>query len=178
MANGGETNVPKQSIPCRTVKDLPLVHSSSGSSLTGGLFGLLALGRSQLLTPIAMTNRKRIAILKHIIADKPNSLSAEIAMASLQYSRTDSRIEEHGTGDVPEAYFHDLDRHGCKGVASVHLNMAAFFDRHYDEIETARCEYESEYGWVQVGNDIKCDYAWFAYNRAAEKLARKLGLRD
>ena len=53
------------------------------------------------------------------------------------------------------------------------LSSPAFFDDHYDEIETLRMELEESTGEkVSPGsNDLKNYFAWFAFEETARALA-------
>jgi hypothetical protein len=50
-----------------------------------------------------------------------------------------------------------------------------FFDKHYEEIEDLRYEYESDTGeCLQANGDLKNWFAWFGYEETARKLAEEL----
>ncbi len=80
-----------------------------------------------------------------------------------------------------EGFFRDLLTHGCvSGMISgliYYADTHAFFDRHYDEIEELRIEYEQELGEpLRLEHDLKNTLAWFAFEETARRLADELGI--
>jgi len=81
----------------------------------------------------------------------------------------------------PLRWLTDLLHHGCAcgmvpGMIYRH-DTHAFFDRHYDEIEDMRREYEDSTGVpLPIRYDLKNDLAWFAYEETAYRIAEDLGL--
>ena len=54
-----------------------------------------------------------------------------------------------------------------------------FFDRHYDEIEDIRRNFERDHGYpFHPSGDLKNDLVWFAYEHVAYLLASDLGIWD
>ena len=106
--------------------------------------------------------------LQQIINNDAYSLKAAVAQEALDY-------------DNPEAFFHDLLNYGCAcGMISsliYYIDTRAFFDKHYDEIEGLREEYEDSIGEpIKVNGDLKNFFAWFAFEETTYQLANELGL--
>lgn len=80
-----------------------------------------------------------------------------------------------------ETWFKDLLSHGCSSGMISHLiyykDTHAFFDKHYDEIEDLRNDFEESIGApLEIKHDLKNFLAWFAFEQIAHQLAEKLGL--
>lgn len=77
-------------------------------------------------------------------------------------------------------FFDQLFRHGCvSGMVSslvYYTDTRKFYDKHYHEIEILRSEFEEMGCPLKVGYDLKNDYAWFAFEVIAGRMADKLGL--
>ena len=106
--------------------------------------------------------------LQQIIKTDVYSLKTAVAQEALDY-------------DNPEAFFHDLLNNGCVcgmvGSLIYYVDTRAFFDKHYDEIEGLREEYEDSTGEpIKIKGDIKNFLAWFAFEETAYQLANELGL--
>ena len=85
-------------------------------------------------------------------------------------------------GAEPRKFFKDLQRSGClSGMVSsltYYHQTHEFYDRHYDEIEEMRVEYEETMGVpLKIQGDLKNFLAWFAFVEVAWQLAIKLDLR-
>jgi len=104
-------------------------------------------------------------LLKQICKDNPDSIQAAVAQEALEY-------------DDPQSFFEDLQQHGCiSGIVSslIYYNDThAFYDKHYEEIEELRTEYESSTGEpIQINNDLKNYLAWFAFEQVANELVNE-----
>ena len=78
----------------------------------------------------------------------------------------------------PCEFFQDLAENGCVsgmvGSLIYCTDTAAFFDAHYDEIETLRLEIEDETGVpLQIHGDLKNFLSWFAFEEVAYRIAEK-----
>ena len=67
---------------------------------------------------------------------------------------------------------------GCQGgtVSSlIYYNQThAFYDKHYQEIEDLREEYEDNFGHpLVIKGDLKNWFAWFAFQETAFQIARE-----
>ena len=83
--------------------------------------------------------------------------------------------------DCPETFFSDLLSHGCVcgmvGSLVYYYDTHAFFDRHYDEIEEMREEFEKYTGEaLSIRGDLKNHLAWWAFEARAWEMAQELGL--
>ena len=99
-------------------------------------------------------------------------IQQEIADDVLSYYPTDAEVK---------SFFHDLLNYGCvSGLISsliYYTDTHAFFDRHYDEIEELRFEYEQGTGEsLRIESDLKNTLAWFAFEETARRLAGELGI--
>ncbi len=106
--------------------------------------------------------------LQQIIKNDTYSLKSAVAQEALDY-------------DTPEAFFHDLLNNGCvSGMVCTliyYTDTRAFYDRHYDEIEELREEYEDSIGEpIKIKGDLKNFLAWFGFEETAYQLANELGL--
>lgn len=111
---------------------------------------------------------KLISDLQLIIDEDPQSIKAAIAQEALAY-------------ESPADFFHNLIKHGC--VSGMVSNLVwysqthQFFDKHYDEIDDMRMDYEEATGQqIQIKHDLKNFFAWFAFEEVAYQLASELGL--
>jgi len=53
----------------------------------------------------------------------------------------------------------------------------AFFDRHYEEIEELRIEWEASIGApLSIQDDLRNFLAWFAFETVADEIAQELGI--
>lgn len=94
--------------------------------------------------------------------NKPNSIKAAVAQEALDH-------------EDPQAFFNDLQQHGCvSGMVSsliYYIDTHAFYDKHYEEIEELRTEYKELTGEsIQIGSDLKNYLAWFAFEYVASEL--------
>ena len=101
-----------------------------------------------------------------------NDIKAEVAQEIL-----DSIDEDYSI----EGWFEDLFRGGCAsgfiGSLIYYSDTNAFFDRHYDEIDELRNDYEESLGEpFKIEGDLKNWLAWFAYEETARTLANELGI--
>ena len=101
-------------------------------------------------------------LLKQICKDNPESIKAAVAQEALE--RDDS-----------QSFFDDLQQHGCISgtVTSLiyYTDTHAFYDKHYEEIEELRSEYEDSTGEpLQIKGDLKNYLAWFAFEQVAYQL--------
>ena len=83
--------------------------------------------------------------------------------------------------DEPEIFFKDLLNHGCVSGMVWSLiyftDTHAFFDKHYDEIEAIREEFEDGTGLpLTIKGDLKNFLAWFAFEETAYRIAVELEL--
>ena len=106
--------------------------------------------------------------LKNIARQNTDKLRACVASEALEYSD-------------PKSFFTDIMAHGCiSGMVSsliYYHGTHAFFDTHYDEIETLRQKTEENLGQpIDIKNDIKNTLAWFAFEETAYNLALELGV--
>jgi len=81
----------------------------------------------------------------------------------------------------PEIFFKDLLNHGC--VSGMIWSLVwysqthAFFDKHYDEIEDMREDWEDSVGQpLKIKGDLKNFLAWFAFEETAYSIAVELEL--
>ena len=115
--------------------------------------------------------RKHRAALDAIRSNEPWSIRADVADYALNYHAAD-----------PAQFFADLARGGCASGFVSHLiyfaDTRAYFDRHYDEIEDLREEFEDSTGEaLRIRGDLKNTLAWFAFEETAFRIARdELGL--
>ncbi len=115
-------------------------------------------------------NSPLIAYLKDSRNHKSASIESEIAKEALDYN----------DGDVA-SFFRDLLQHGCQsGMVSSLIYYAdthAFYDKHYDEIESIRTELEDDFGQpLTVSGDLKNWFAWLAFEETARKIADKFNV--
>ena len=85
-------------------------------------------------------------------------------------------LEQINNYSEPMSWFKDLLQHGCIGgmIPSLiyYADTHEFFDRHYDEIEQLRKEYEDSTGLpLQIQADLKNFLAWFAFEEVAFQIA-------
>ena len=108
--------------------------------------------------------------LQEIASEPDTSIRKDVAEEALEYGYEDLT-----------AFFTDLLTHGCVsgmvGSLIYYRDTHAFFDLHYDEIETLREEYEDLLGEpLKINGDLKNWLAWFAFEETARQLADELGL--
>ena len=104
-------------------------------------------------------------LLEQICIDNPESIKSAVAQEALEY-------------DDPQSFFDDLLQHGCiSGMVSSLIYYAdthGFYDKHYEEIEELRTEYEESIGEsLQINNDLKNYLAWFAFEQVAYQLVNE-----
>ncbi len=105
-----------------------------------------------------------------VLENETSSLKCAVAQEALDQE-----------ADYFHSFFSDLLTHGCVSgwIGSlVYYNQThAFYDKHYDEIEELRIDYEENLGQpIKVGSDYKNFMAWFAFEETAYQLANELGL--
>lgn len=103
--------------------------------------------------------------LRRTVRENGGTLSAAVAESALD------------SGD-PVAFLRDVTTYGCiSGCVSGLVYFAdtrEFFDRHYEEIEELRREYENECGMpIRIAHDLKNDLAWFAFEAIARRLLER-----
>jgi len=108
--------------------------------------------------------------LQYIAAEPEDTIRKDVAEEALEY----------GSEDIV-SFFQDLLQHGCAsgmvGSLIYYRDTHAFFDAHYDEIETLREEMEDNLGEpLRITGDLKNWLAWFAFEETARQLAEELGL--
>lgn len=115
----------------------------------------------------ALSLRKKLLLIKE---NQPNSLKGAVAQEAL----------EDETSEIT-SFFSGLLEHGCVSGwvnSLVWYNQThAFYDKHYNEIEELRQDYEESLGQpMSVKSDYKNFMAWFAFEETAYQLAMELGL--
>lgn len=122
-----------------------------------------------------MTDKQYIKKLQ-AIADNSSSSNLKTAVA-------EAIIDEVKDGYTFEGYISDLLQHGCVsgmvGGLIYYSDTHAFYDKHYEDIENLRTEWESETGETlppKDCSDLKNWFAWFAYEETARQLASEVGL--
>ena len=110
------------------------------------------------------------AYLNAICNDQSDSIESEIAKEALDYN----------DGDVA-SFFKDLLQYGCQSgmVSSLiyYMDTHAFYDKHYNEIESIRTELEDDLGQpLTVSGDLKNWFAWLAFEETARKIAEKFDI--
>ena len=98
-----------------------------------------------------------------------DTLETEVAKEALEYD-----------GDIT-LFFDQLFRHGCVSgfISSLiyYRDTHAFYDKHYDEIEDLRVDFEDMIGSpITIKHDLKNFYAWFAFEQTAYRMAQGLGI--
>ena len=109
--------------------------------------------------------RKKLNRIRH---EEKKTLRAAVAKEALDY-------------EEPAAFFDDLLSHGCvSGMVSslvYYTQTHKFYDKHYQEIEELRLEFEASTGTsLAMDSDLKNTLAWFAFEETAYQLANELGL--
>lgn len=103
--------------------------------------------------------------LKKVLSEKkPDSLAADVIETALDSDCDDLK-----------AWFEYLLQYGCQSGTISHLtyysDTAEYYDKHYDEIEEMREEYEKETGEsLKIKGDLKNWFAWFAFEETARKI--------
>lgn len=115
-------------------------------------------------------NRRHLKLLRKIQEETTSTLEREVAAIILDAA--EDRIER---------YMHDVSHHGCVSGAVGPLIYTAdchtFFDRHYDEIERLREEYQDYVGQpVCIQGDLKTQLAWFGFEECLRLLSYKLDM--
>lgn len=82
--------------------------------------------------------------------------------------------------DDTEAFFSDLMYGGCQsgliGELIYYTDTHAFYDRHSDEIDALKDDYENDTGdTLRINGDVRNFLAWFAFERVALELEGKIG---
>ena len=113
-----------------------------------------------------MNHKKLTEKLEEILREQPRTLKAEVAQEAIDQE------------DIP-CFFRDLAQGGCAsgmvGKLVYYTDTAKFYDRHYDEIEGLREDYEEETGKpLQPKGDLKNWFAWFAFEQTAWTFANEL----
>lgn len=113
-------------------------------------------------------SRAQRKILEDLTTDDRSSLNAAVAEHIL-------------AEDEPIYWLTGLLQNGCvSGWVNeliYYSDTHAFYDKHYDEIEDMRMDYECEIGEpLRVHSDLKNWFAWFAYEQTARRIAEELGI--
>ena len=106
--------------------------------------------------------------LTEVLAEKPYGIEAAVIREALDY---------HDIAD----FFTHLMIHGCIsgmiGSLIYYSDTHTFYDKHYQDIESMREDYEENFGQpVQIKGDLKNFMAWYAFEETAYQLAQKIGL--
>ena len=101
-----------------------------------------------------------------------NDIKAEVAQEILDSINEDYSIE---------GWFEDLFQGGCAsgfiGSLIYYNDTNAFFDKHYDEIDELRNDYEESIGEpLKFEGDLKNGLAWFSFEEVARQLANELDI--
>ena len=101
-----------------------------------------------------------------------NDIKAEVAQEIL-----DSIDEDYSI----EGWFEDLFQGGCAsgfiGSLIYYSDTNAFFDKHYDEIDELRNDWEESIGEpLKIEGDLKNGLAWFSFEEVARQLANELDI--
>ena len=101
-----------------------------------------------------------------------NDIKTEVAQEIL-----DSIDEDYSI----EGWFSDLFQGGCAsgfiGSLIYYNDTNAFFDKHYDEIDELRNDYEESMGEpLKIEGDLKNGLAWFSFEEVARQLAGELDI--
>lgn len=115
-----------------------------------------------------MTNNELKNKLQVIIENTyGDTLETEVATEALEY-------------DDITGFFKGLAEHGCVSgwISSLvwYSDTRKFYDKHYDQIEILRSEYDEMGCPLKVGYDLKNDYSWFAFEVTAGRIAEELGI--
>jgi len=115
----------------------------------------------------AFSLREKLLLIKE---NEPDSLKGAVAQEAFEYEASEIA-----------SFFEDLQQHGCISgmVCSLiyYADTHAFYDKHYNEIEELRQEYEANIGQpMSVESDYKNFMAWFAFEETAYQLAMELVL--
>jgi len=117
--------------------------------------------------------KKKLTSLLGECPEYSPSLDREVISYVLGYYKADPDIAR---------FFHDLASGGCiSGMVNslIYTNDChEFYDRHYDEIEELRLQWEVQGGeHLRLRGDLKTHLAWFAFEETAWRLAdEELGL--
>ncbi|WP_413207019.1 hypothetical protein [Rhodospirillum sp. A1_3_36] len=103
--------------------------------------------------------------LTRLIEDDPNSIRAAVALEAWDY-------------DDPEEFFRDFLSCGCVSgfipSLAFYSSTHAFFDRHYDEIEELREDWEDCTGEpMRIKGDLKNFLAWYAFEETAYRMVQE-----
>ncbi len=108
--------------------------------------------------------------LSEIVLSEPNTIRAAVAQEALDFYPSEIA-----------SFFSQLMNWGCS-TGIVHTlryfhDTHAFYDKHYQEIEDLRHDYESIIGQpIKVDSDYKNFMAWFAFEETAYQMTNELGL--
>ena len=99
-------------------------------------------------------------------------IKAEVAQEILDSIDEDCSLED---------WFSDLFQGGCAsgfiGSLIYYSDTNAFFDKHYDEIDELRNDYEESIGEpLKIEGDLKNGLAWFSFEEVARQLANELDI--
>lgn len=115
-----------------------------------------------------MTNNELKNTLQTLIDNAyEDTLETEVAKKALE-------------SDDIARFFDQLLRLGCVSgyISSLvyYTDTHKFYDKHYDEIEDLRYEYEDMGCPLHIKGDLKNFYAWFAFEVTASRMAEELGI--
>ena len=113
-------------------------------------------------------HRRLTKYLRKVIKDDPCSIEAFVADILLDH-------------DNPCEYLNDILQYGCKCGCVPEMvfysDTRDFFDRHYDEIDEIRQDWEDNIGQpIEIKGDLKNFLSWFAFEHTAWKIERETGL--
>lgn len=125
-----------------------------------GIFGLGMFNEKENVMP--KSEKKLKKQLQSILQTKPGTVHATVAEEALDYHQISH-------------FFEDLAQHGCAsgmvGSLIYYVDTHAFYDKHYQEIEELRHEYEDEFGQpITTDGDWKNHMAWFAFEWVAYQM--------
>ena len=107
-------------------------------------------------------------LLTQIRDDNRYTIRGAVVSAALDY-------------DEPEIFFRDLLQNGCaSGMVPgliYYIDTRAFYDQHYDEIESIREDMEDSFGEpITIKGDLKYFFAWLNFEEVAYQIANELEL--
>jgi len=108
--------------------------------------------------------------LKNIARNEAGTIRCAVAEEALNYEN-------------PRGFFNDLLQHGCisgmVGGLIYYTDTHAFYDAHYDAIESIRLNFEDQLGQsIAITSDLKNFMAWFAFEQTAHLMAIELNILE
>jgi len=100
--------------------------------------------------------------LQSICENEPETIRSEVAEDALE-------------SECIKTFFDELLHHGCSsGMISkliYYYDTHKFYDKHYNEIEEIRDEYEDSLGQpLSIRGDLKNFFSWFAFEQTAYQI--------